>query len=263
MRKCRQEAQLAPNTRFVAVADSEADIYELLVEAQAEPRQFDWIVRGCQDRALDAGDENETEQGRLNDTRATCVRELVSTTQVLFTHSIKVRGRESKVSCEDRGRRHPNFVELPDATILCSFFTWPGRGDLTKEPDLAARTGIIRSLDGAQTWEQEPRRLPGPFIWDATDGPPIVLKDGSVLIAVYGSHADAAPSQIGVFRSTDSGRTWQLLSVVKSDHDLGEPSVAQLPDGRLVMIARAEGDIVWSDDGGRTWTNPVTFGMRM
>ena len=29
------------------------------------------------------------------------------------------------------------------------------------------------------------------------------------------------------------------------------------------MITRPEGDITWSSDGGRTWTKPVTFGMRM
>jgi len=159
--------------------------------------------------------------------------------------------------------RHPNFVELPDKTLLCSFFTWPGRGDLAKEPDLACRTRIIRSTDGGKTWEQKLRSLRSDFIWDATDGPPIVLADGSVLLVVYGSPAEGVPSQVGVFRSTDSGRTWKLLSVVKTDHEMSEPTVAQLKDGRLVMMARPEGDIAWSDDGGRTWTKPVTFGMRM
>jgi hypothetical protein len=42
-----------------------------------------------------------------------------------------------------------------------------------------------------------------------------------------------------------------------------EPGLAQLPDGRLVLMTRPEGDIAWSSDGGRTWTKPVTFGMRM
>ena len=39
--------------------------------------------------------------------------------------------------------------------------------------------------------------------------------------------------------------------------------MAELPDGELVMMARPEGDIFWSRDHGRTWTPPVTFGMRM
>ena len=159
--------------------------------------------------------------------------------------------------------RSPAMVELSDGTLVCSFFTYPGDGDLSKEPELACRTGIIRSRDGGKTWEQTPRRLPSPFVFDATDGPPVVLKDGSMLLAVYGSPKQGMPEQVGVFRSTDSGQTWQLLSVVKSNHEMSESGLAQLPDGRLVMITRPEGDITWSSDGGRTWTKPMTFGMRM
>ena len=53
------------------------------------------------------------------------------------------------------------------------------------------------------------------------------------------------------------------LSTVGAKHDLQEVTATQLPDGRLVMIARPEGDISWSSDTGQTWTPPVTFGMRM
>jgi pimeloyl-ACP methyl ester carboxylesterase len=158
--------------------------------------------------------------------------------------------------------RSPAIVELPDGTLVASFFTYSG-GDFRKEPELAHRTVIIRSRDGGKTWEQTPRQLPSPFAADATDGPPVVLKDGSVLLAVYGSPKEGGPEQVGVFRSTDAGQTWQLLSVVKSNHEMSETGLAQLPDGRLVMISRPEGDITWSSDGGRTWTKPVTFGMRM
>jgi hypothetical protein len=44
---------------------------------------------------------------------------------------------------------------------------------------------------------------------------------------------------------------------------MSETAVAQLPDGRLVLIARPEGDIAWSSDLGRTWTKPVPFGIRL
>jgi hypothetical protein len=55
MRQAREEARRSPHTPFVAVADSEADIYELLAEAQADGQEVDWIVRACRDRVVEDG----------------------------------------------------------------------------------------------------------------------------------------------------------------------------------------------------------------
>ena len=161
--------------------------------------------------------------------------------------------------------RAPNFCQLRDGTILCSFFTYPGGAatDGARDPAKSHLTGIIRSFDGGRTWEQTPRRLPCPFTGDATDGPIIELQDGSALICVYGSPAEGGPQQVAFFRSADSGETWELLSTVGTDHEMSETAVAQLADGRLVLISRPEGDIAWSSDGGRTWTKPVAFGIRL
>jgi photosystem II stability/assembly factor-like uncharacterized protein len=159
--------------------------------------------------------------------------------------------------------RSPDMVELPDGTILCTLFTYSGEADPVKKPERACRTAILRSTDGGRSWEKTLRRLPSPFLSDATDGPAIVLKDGSVLLAVYGSPEVGGREQNAIFRSTDRGQTWELLSVVKCDHEMSESAVAQLPDGRLVLITRPEGDLLWSSDGGRSWTKPASFGMRM
>jgi photosystem II stability/assembly factor-like uncharacterized protein len=160
--------------------------------------------------------------------------------------------------------RHPAFVELNDGTILCSFFTYDGEpknGDLSKGP--VARVWFIRSFDHGLTWEKKPRRLQTPFLYDETDGPLVRLKDGSVLVAVNGRAKSGQPDQAGFFRTSDRGETWKLLSTVKANHDLWEIAVTELHDGKLVMIARPEGDIAWSSDQGSTWTSPQTFGMRM
>ncbi len=158
--------------------------------------------------------------------------------------------------------RSPAFLEMPDGTLLCSFFTYSG-ADLSRHPELASRTCIVRSFDGGRTWEQTPRTLPSPFLADATDGPAILLRDGSALLAIYGTPPEGGPEQQAIFRTTDSGETWEMLSVVKTGHEISETGLAELPDGRLVMIGRPEGGITWSFDGGRTWTPPVTFGLRM
>jgi len=161
--------------------------------------------------------------------------------------------------------RAPNFCQLKDGTVLCSFFTYPGPSgtDLARDPAKTALTGIIRSVDDGRTWEQEPKRLPLPFVADATDGPIIELEDGSAIICVYGRTVDAPHDMVAFCRSSDSGATWELLSTVSTDHEMSETSVAQLPDTRLVLISRPEGDIAWSSDGGKTWTRPVPLGVRL
>lgn len=158
----------------------------------------------------------------------------------------------------------PNFCELSDGTILCSFYTWSGEFQARDlDPAKTCLTGIIRSFDGGKTWEQTPKRLPCPFLWDAADGPIIELRDGSALICVFGTPVGGGPAQSAIFRTVDRGGTWELLSTIGTDHDMHEASIAQLADGRLVLVSRPEGDICWSSDGGRTWTKPVTFGIRL
>ncbi|MCK5527226.1 MAG: exo-alpha-sialidase [Candidatus Latescibacteria bacterium] len=144
--------------------------------------------------------------------------------------------------------RHPNFCELEDGTVLCSFFLYPGGG-----------TMIIRSTDGGETWEQACEPLPG-----STDGPIITLQDGSAMICVYGRLSDhETDSECGFFRSVDRGDTWERVAVIPSDHEMSEGSIAQLESGRIVLVTRPEADVCWSDDGGRTWTPPVSLGNRL
>ena len=162
--------------------------------------------------------------------------------------------------------RHPAFVELGDGTLLCSFFTYPGEpegGDLARDPSLAARVHFVRSFDGGRTWEKKSRRLKTPFLYDETDGPLVRLRDGSVLVAINGRPPAGPPDEAAVWRTTNRGRTWRRLGGVQADHDLQEVTVAELPDGALVLMARPEGDIAWSKDHGKTWSPPVTFGFRL
>ncbi|HVM49342.1 MAG TPA: sialidase family protein [Candidatus Acidoferrum sp.] len=161
--------------------------------------------------------------------------------------------------------RHPAFLELRDGTLVCSFFTYMGQpeGDMWKDPAMETHVRLIRSFDGGRTWEKRPSLLPSPFVGEETDGPLVLLKDGSALIAVDGRPRSGPPDQAAFLRSTHRGRSWKLLGTVRASHDLQEVTVAELPDGQWVMMARPEGDIAWSRDQGRTWTEPVSFGMRM
>jgi len=136
LRAAQAEAELSPATHFIGIADSEADIYELLAEAQAEPRRIDWIVRACQDRALEAEAEAEA-AGHL--------REEVLAQPVWFTNQITVRGREPKIACEKRGRRQARktrqaLVEVRSARVT---LRPPWRAD-RKLPALAVNVVLVR-----------------------------------------------------------------------------------------------------------------------
>lgn len=139
LRQACQESRLAPNTHLVCVADSEADIYELLAEAQTEPREVDWIVRAAQDRALQDGAEN----GSTNH-----LREQVLSQDVLFTHTIQVRGRKEKVPCSKRSRQQPRKSRTAQVEVRAARVTLraPWRPD-RKLPEVSVNVVLVREIN--------------------------------------------------------------------------------------------------------------------
>jgi Transposase DNA-binding/Transposase Tn5 dimerisation domain/Transposase DDE domain len=91
LRQARDVAQQLPGVCCVCVADSEADIYELFSEPRGEP-PVHWLIRACQDRALDGAGGGH-------------VRDEVLATPVLYQLELKLRGRQAKTAVEDRARR--------------------------------------------------------------------------------------------------------------------------------------------------------------
>jgi photosystem II stability/assembly factor-like uncharacterized protein len=155
--------------------------------------------------------------------------------------------------------RHPSLLELADGSLLCSMFLGGSNGTQTGWSSVR----VLRSFDSGHTWEQEARAVPSPFANDETDGPLVLMPDGSVLMMTDGKRADGDVFEAGLYRTSDGGESFELISTLAADHDMYETTVARLPDGRLVMMGRPEGVIAWSEDEGRTWTDPVTFGMRL
>lgn len=99
-------AQAQPQVRHICVADSEADIYEYLAQVpstasagQDSAGQLQWIVRACQDRAL--------QQSAADDSPAGSVWEACRAAPVLWRSGLHVRGRKGKIACEKRARRQP------------------------------------------------------------------------------------------------------------------------------------------------------------
>lgn len=143
LRRASEEAQHCPSTQLVCVADSEADIYELLVEGTADTCRVDWIVRACQNRAL-AGKKDETTTGKH-------IREQVLAQPVLFTKRIQVRGRKAKVACETRGRRQPRQSREAEVEVRATQVTLrpPWRAD-RKLPEAPVNVVLVREVNPPQ-----------------------------------------------------------------------------------------------------------------
>jgi hypothetical protein len=144
LRQAQAEARLLPETEFVCVADSESDIYELLVEAAAGPGNAHYIVRACQDRALILDSAEAIAEEEVPDS----LRSRLLAAPVFYRTKISVRGRKAKVSCEDRGRRQPRKSRIADVEVRAVSVTFrpPGRHD-RKLPPLSMNAVIVRELN--------------------------------------------------------------------------------------------------------------------
>ena len=121
---------------------------------------------------------------------------------------------------------------------------------------------VLRSEDNGETWS-EPIWIdsPGTF-YERAHGRPIQLKEGAILWPTYGENVGGVESGgeeklIGaIHRSTDSGRTWETYSTIHREGvDVDEPAIAELADGRLIMVTRPDGGVLYSEDRGKSWTD--------
>ncbi len=149
LRRAAAEAERGPTTRLIYLADSEADIHALFVEAQEvqEVKGLHWIVRACQDRGVWAGPEGP---GRL--------KAWARSQPVLFTQEISVRDRRSKVACEQRGRRRPRESRRAQVEVRA--------GRVTLQPPASARgTPTPVTVNGVLVREIAPPPNEEPVEW--------------------------------------------------------------------------------------------------
>jgi len=153
---------------------------------------------------------------------------------------------------------HPTVLELDNGTLLCTF--------CSDSLPLRCKDYFMLSYDQGKTWIA-PCSPPG-AIGGFGNGPAIQCSDGTILWPVENHIASDDGFQVkspgtAIYRSCDHGKTFERLSVAASDHDVYEPAIVELSDKRLALITRRHGEISFSDDGGKTWTKPVSTGVEM
>lgn len=112
------------------------------------------------------------------------------------------------------------------------------------------------STDGGHSW--------GPAITldENVIGPvknkPILLEDGTIL---SGSSTEDDGWQVHVERSTNGGKSWDIIGPLNDAETLGaiQPTLLTYPDGRIQMLSRTRTEVeyiseTWSEDNGKTWS---------
>ena len=125
-----------------------------------------------------------------------------------------------------------------------------------------------RSIDGGKTWIDAPvKDAPvfgmGPSYWDVRF---TMLSDGTILQAFYGQTLNRKDSEVYVIRSTDQGKSWQMMKMASvPGTTLNETVLVGYDDGRVVALTRSDHSkgsayhiySTISNDSGLTWQPTV------
>ena len=115
---------------------------------------------------------------------------------------------------------------------------------------------LIRSSDEGRTWSA-PERLPAGIL-----GPirakPLELPDGTLLA---GSSTEHDGWRLHFERTRDLGRSWETTGPIHDGRALAaiQPAFLTHASGRIQALARSRQNRIvetWSEDGGRTWSQP-------
>lgn len=141
-----------------------------------------------------------------------------------------------------------------------------------------ARCFSMRSEDDGLTWSlpieitsafEAFRKFTNWRVLATGPGHGIQLVSGRLVVPVwlaYGNEGDHRPSVSGTIYSDDHGKSWHAGAIAfPNQGDFGNPNetmVAQLSDGRVMLVARNESKanrklIAYSVDGASGWSEPV------
>jgi sialidase-1 len=144
---------------------------------------------------------------------------------------------------------------------------------LRKNSSTDCRMYLRRSADEAHTWSEAEPCIPDEGYFVVNNDRVVRLRSGRLVVPAA-RHASAgtaftARAVAVCYLSDDGGRTWrrsasELEGPPESKSGLQEPLVAELKDGRLLMLARTDLGCAYrshSSDGGETWAPAEATGL--
>lgn len=185
-------------------------------------------------------------------------RDFLNPDTILF-----IRGEHWSYST-DRGKSWKGWYPLPENDPrfrTTSRYLIDGPSTVTafveSDPSEMQKILVFRTVDGGSTWKLVSRiGDPGPEKGFVARASPVRLSPSEIVVAVR----RGSPHRIEIYRSSDNGLTWKLISTTVTDSGGTTPNMFKLSDGRFVLIygfrrLKEESGIRAriSEDQGRTW----------
>jgi sialidase-1 len=155
------------------------------------------------------------------------------------------------------------MMRTKDGTIIAAFMNlnqrkWTWSNELFDAPGAELPTWVMRSEDDGETWTHVQKMHDD---WSGAVRDMIQTKDGRVIFTAMKMRHDPGRHSVLTYSSTDDGKTWKpsnLIDLGGKGHHGGvtEPTLTELPDGRLWMLIRTNWGEFWSaysHDGGKFW----------
>ena len=164
---------------------------------------------------------------------------------------------DARVLQENTGKLNcmsASLLRLPSGRLLLAFGRKDGQPDLGSGPPVLDAM-VKHSDDGGRTWS-EPRNItPGGRYWCITNDRLVQLASARLLYPV----AETSEAGCHCWLSDDDGAAWRMSRGNVHPPDgvaYEEPTVVELPDGRVAMFVRTSAGNIHlfrSADGGDTW----------
>ncbi|MDG1896402.1 MAG: sialidase family protein [Fuerstiella sp.] len=150
-----------------------------------------------------------------------------------------------------------------DGVVIAAFMNlaerhWTWSDQLGDAPEARLPTYVMRSLDDGRTWQDLQKMHDD---WSGAVRDMIQTKDGRIIFTAMKMRHNPGRHSVLSYSSTDNGKTWiasNLIDLGGAGHHGGvtEPTLTELPDGRIWMLIRTNWGEFWSaysHDGGKFW----------